>query len=111
MSLTTLDAGRAITLEKLCELFVPGSSSVGPVVYIDAVLTAMPPKVRAAALGELACDHAAACARSHHDDVEGVSHAIPRYDQSLARRVASGELKSISAHAPGPSLPGATKSL
>ena len=65
----------------------------------------------AAALGELACDHAAASAGADHDDVEGVSHAIPRYDQSLARRVASGELKSISAHAPGPSLPGATKSL
>lgn len=53
MSLTTLDAARAVTLEKLCELFVPGSSSVGPVVYIDAVVTAMPPEVRAAALGSI----------------------------------------------------------
>jgi hypothetical protein len=53
VSLTTLDAGRAVTLEKLCELLVPGSSSVGPVVYIDAVVTAMPPEVRAAALGSI----------------------------------------------------------
>jgi hypothetical protein len=29
----------------------------------------------------------------------------------LLSLVASGELKSISAHAPGPSFPGATKSL
>ena len=64
-----------------------------------------------AALGELARDDAAAGARADHDDVEPVLHAIPRYDQSLRRRVASGELKSISAQAPGPSLPGATKSL
>ena len=35
---------------------------------------------------------------------KSVPHAIPRYDQSFARRVASGELKSISVHAPGPSL-------
>ena len=65
----------------------------------------------AAALRELAGDDAAARARADDDDVERVLHATPRYDQSLARRVASGELKSISAHAPGPSLPGATKSL
>ena len=65
----------------------------------------------AAALRELAGDDAAARARPDDDDVEAVLHAIPMYDQSLARRVASGELKSISAHAPGPSRPGATKSL
>jgi hypothetical protein len=53
VSLRTLDAGRAETLEKLCELFVPGSTRVGPVVYIDAVVTAMPPEVQAAALGSI----------------------------------------------------------
>ena len=63
----------------------------------------------AAALCELARDHAAARARPDHDDVVG-PQAIPSHDQSFARRVASGELKSISAHAPGPSFPGATKS-
>ena len=66
----------------------------------------------ATALGELACDRRRPRrpsrrrrrrTRSFIDD--------PRYDQSLFRRVASGELKSISAQAPGPSMPGATKSL
>ena len=53
VSLRTLDSGRAEILEKLCELFVPGSRRVGPVVYIDAVVTAMPPEVQAAALGSI----------------------------------------------------------
>ena len=55
--------------------------------------------------------HAATGAGSDDDDVELAVHGIPRYDQSLFRRVASGVLKSISAHAPGPGLPDATKSL
>jgi hypothetical protein len=32
----------------------------------------------AAALGELAGDHAAACAGADHDDLEAILHAIPR---------------------------------
>jgi hypothetical protein len=48
--MTTLDAERAAAVEALCELIVPGSSGVGPAVYIDAVLTAMPPAVQAQAL-------------------------------------------------------------
>ena len=64
----------------------------------------------AAPLRELACDHAAAGAGPDHDDLVGVLHAIPSHDQSFLSRVASGELKSISSQAPGPSLPGATKS-
>ena len=50
MALRTLDAHRAETVEALCELIVPGSGRVGPVVYVDAVITAMPPEVRAGAL-------------------------------------------------------------
>ena len=65
----------------------------------------------AATLRELAGDQAATGARAHHDDVETLVHEIPRYDQSLASRVASGVLKSISVHAPVASTPGATKSL
>jgi hypothetical protein len=56
-ALRTLDAGRAEVMEALCELIVPGSSRVGPVVYVDAVLTNMPPPVRddaLAAIGKLA---------------------------------------------------------
>jgi hypothetical protein len=53
VSLRTLDPDRAATLEKLCELFVPGSSRVGPVVYIDAVVSGMPPDLQAAVTGSI----------------------------------------------------------
>ena len=53
MSLRTLDPERAATLEKLCELFVPGSGRVGPVVYIDAVVSGMPPELQAAVNGSI----------------------------------------------------------
>lgn len=41
-----LDETRAAVLEKLCELIVPGSARVGPVVYVDALLARMPAPVR-----------------------------------------------------------------
>jgi hypothetical protein len=44
--LRTLDPRRVEAVEKLCELIVPGSGRVGPVVYVDALLTEMPPPVR-----------------------------------------------------------------
>lgn len=50
MALQTLDARRAEIIAALCELIVPGSSGVGPVVYVDAVITAMPPEAQAGAL-------------------------------------------------------------
>ncbi len=49
----TLDASRAEAVEALCELFVPGSGRVGPVVYVDALLTGMPPPVQEAMLGAI----------------------------------------------------------
>jgi hypothetical protein len=51
--LRTLDARRAQVMEALCELIVPGSSRVGPVVYVDAVLTNMPPPLREGALAAI----------------------------------------------------------
>lgn len=53
MALRTLDPRRAQAVETLCELLVPGSSRVGPVVYVDAVLTAMPPEARTGALAAI----------------------------------------------------------
>jgi hypothetical protein len=50
MALQALDDQRAAALEALCELIVPGSSRVGPVVYVDALLAGMPPPVRDHAL-------------------------------------------------------------
>jgi hypothetical protein len=52
-ALRTLDAGRAEAVEALCELIVPGSTRVGPVVYVDAVITEMPPPVQAGALAAI----------------------------------------------------------
>jgi len=50
MALRILDGQRARALESLCEWIVPGSARVGPVVYIDAVLAAMPAEPRGDAL-------------------------------------------------------------
>jgi hypothetical protein len=40
--LRNLDERRAAVLGELCESIVPGSSRVGPVVYIDAIMSNMP---------------------------------------------------------------------
>jgi hypothetical protein len=60
--LRTLDSERAGTVEKLCELIVPGSGRVGPVAYVDAVLTGMPPPARDGALAAIDALAAAAAA-------------------------------------------------
>lgn len=58
--LRTLDTAQADALECLCDVIVPGSARVGPAVYIDAQLAAMPPALREGviasieSLGELA---------------------------------------------------------
>ncbi len=48
--LQVLDESRAQQLENLCDWIVPGSRRVGPAVYVDAVLAAMPDEVRTGAL-------------------------------------------------------------
>ncbi len=48
-----LDAKRAEAVEALCELIVPGSSRVGPAVYVDALIAGMPPGVREGALASI----------------------------------------------------------
>jgi hypothetical protein len=70
VALRTLDEQRAGILEALCELIVPGSSRVGPAVYVDAVLTAMPPPVREhglTAIDALAPAAGSADALAEHD--------------------------------------------
>jgi hypothetical protein len=47
---TTLDIERAAKVEALCEQIVPGSSVVGPAVYVDAVLSGMSTAMRDFAL-------------------------------------------------------------
>ena len=51
--LRALDPDRAAAFGRLCELIVPGSGRVGPVVYVDAVIAEMPPPVREQALGAI----------------------------------------------------------
>ncbi len=53
IALRTLDLARATALEMLCEMIVPGSARVGPAVYVDAVLSGMPPAVRDGALAAI----------------------------------------------------------
>jgi hypothetical protein len=43
-----LDGDRAAVLESLCETIVPGSSVVKPIVYIDALMSAMSDREREA---------------------------------------------------------------
>jgi hypothetical protein len=52
--LRTLDAAQADALGRLCELIVPGSTRVGPVLYIDALLAQMPPQMQDAVRGSIA---------------------------------------------------------
>jgi hypothetical protein len=53
LKLTTLDERRASVLEALSAAIVPGSTRVGPVVYIDARLTGMDAPHREAALAAI----------------------------------------------------------
>src|SRR5262249_23772674 len=78
----------------------------------DVVATRLEQQHVAAALGQLACDDAAAGSRTHDHHFQALAHPTPpRYDQSFLIRIASGEWKSISSYALGPLAPGATKSL
>ncbi len=47
-ALRNLDERRAAVLESLCEAIVPGSRRVGPIVYIDAIMSEMPAPQREA---------------------------------------------------------------
>ena len=53
MTFRALDPQRAEAMGQLCELIVPGSGRVGPVVYVDALITGMPPEVQAGALAAI----------------------------------------------------------
>jgi hypothetical protein len=51
--LRNLDDRRAAVLETLCETIVPGSSRVKPVVYVDALMSAMSEPEREAVKGSI----------------------------------------------------------
>ena len=52
-ALRNLDERRAAVLESLCDAIVPGSARVGPVVYIDAIMSEMPEPVRSGVIGSI----------------------------------------------------------
>jgi hypothetical protein len=80
--LRTLDEGRAETVEALCELIVPGSKEAGSVVYVDAVLSAMPPPVQTGvlalidSLSEAAAEGAGALAEQERTPAFAVVRAL-----------------------------------
>jgi hypothetical protein len=51
--LRNLDPVRGAVLQSLCEAIVPGSTHVGPVVYIDALMSQMPAPEREAAIAAI----------------------------------------------------------
>jgi hypothetical protein len=51
--LRVLDSRQREALERLCELIVPGSTEVGPAVYVDALLAGMPVGAREHVLGSI----------------------------------------------------------
>jgi len=75
VALRTLDERRAAALEAICELIVPGSSRVGSVVYVDALLTGMPAEARAHAL----------------DAIDALAPAAEAGAEALAERARSPE--------------------
>lgn len=92
-----LDEYLAGALEALCERIVPGSSRVGPVVYIDAVLAAMPPDARAAAL-------AAIDALANESSVDALSRQQRTPEFALLRALAIEAYYSdfVAPDSPGP---------
>ncbi len=98
--LRNLDEDRAAVLESLCETIVPGSTRVGPVVYIDALMSAMSDPERAA-LNE-AIDALAEAAPGGADALK--PHALtPAFLQVRALAVEAYYSDFKAPGAPGPS--------
>jgi hypothetical protein len=99
--LRTLDQQRAEAVERLCELIVPGSGKGGPVVYIDAALTGMPPPVQE---GALAAIDALAPAAAHGADALAEQEHTPEFGFVRALAIEAYYSDFV---APGTDAPGA----
>ena len=97
--LRNLDPGRAATLAKLCEVIVPGSQRVEPVVYIDALMSAMPAGERDAVLGSI---DALADAAQHGEPGLREHAAEPAFLQVRALAVEAFYSDFVAPGAPGP---------
>lgn len=92
-----LDEHRATRLGALCELIVPGSSRVGPVVYLDALLARMAVDAQSAALGAI---DALSCV----DSVDALAERVHTAEFALVRALAIEAYYSdfVAAGSPGP---------
>ncbi|HLW94208.1 MAG TPA: hypothetical protein VKS25_02415 [Solirubrobacteraceae bacterium] len=83
MGLRTLDAAQAEALERLCDVIVPGSARVGPAVYIDAQLAAMPDAVRSGVIAAIE-----RLGESAHGGAEALAEHAPTPDFLMLRAMA-----------------------
>ena len=99
-ALRNLDERRAVALELLCETIVPGSGRVGPVVYIDAVMSEMPPPLREAVVGSI---DALADAGPGGPEALGPHALTPAFAMIRALAVEAYYSDFLAPGAPGPS--------
>jgi len=99
-ALRNLDERRAAVLESLCETIVPGSSRVGPIVYIDAVMSKMPAAQRDAVTASI--DALADAAPGGTDALKPVA-PTPAFQLIRALAVEAYYSDFLAPGAPGPS--------
>jgi hypothetical protein len=99
VQLRNLDSRRATVLASLCELIVPGSSRVAPVVYIDALLGHMSAAQKEGVLGSIDALETAA-----EEGAAGLRPVAPTPAFQLVRALAVEAFYSdfVAPGAPGP---------
>jgi hypothetical protein len=98
--LKNLDAHRAGVLERLCETIVPGSTRVGPVVYIDAIMSDMPAPQRDALIHSIDALEEAA---PHGSEGLEPHAATPAFQFIRALAIEAYYSDFVAPGAPGPS--------
>src|SRR5690349_119573 len=94
-----LDATRVEVLRSLCEAIVPGSSRVGPVVYIDALISQMAAPERDALIA--AIDSLADPAAAGPEELQAVA-LTPAFLQVRALAIEAFYSDFVAPGAPGP---------
>jgi hypothetical protein len=97
---SNLDKHRAAVLESLCEAIVPGSSRVGPVVYIDALMSQMATPEREALIASI--DALAGPAAEGPEALRGIA-LTPEFLQVRALAIEAFYSDFVAPGASGPS--------
>jgi hypothetical protein len=92
-----IEAGEAERVRALCEALVPGSATVGPEVYVDALVDELPEAERPAALADL--DRAAAAAE--RGELAAIA-GTPAFERARAMAVEAYYSDFVAVEAPGP---------